>query len=147
VRVVPVFEFVPFFTTTTASTFCPRQAICGTIGRRRNRRASRQHASRGNQRTIAPMLSSLLCSARSTRIKHEVMTANLIRKSRPRLTIRENGIIPGIEAASPRRDSRDELERAGAYRVYEDTADLLKHIDEVGGRRSTYAIVAAAPSK
>jgi HAD superfamily hydrolase (TIGR01549 family) len=31
--------------------------------------------------------------------------------------------------------SRDELERAGAYRVYEDPADLLKHIDEVGGRR------------
>jgi phosphoglycolate phosphatase-like HAD superfamily hydrolase len=31
--------------------------------------------------------------------------------------------------------SQDELERAGAYRVYEDPADLLKHIDEVGGRR------------
>jgi phosphoglycolate phosphatase-like HAD superfamily hydrolase len=30
---------------------------------------------------------------------------------------------------------REELERAGAYRVYEDPADLLKHIDEVGGRR------------
>lgn len=29
----------------------------------------------------------------------------------------------------------DELERAGAYRVYEDPADLLAHIDEVGGRR------------
>ena len=29
----------------------------------------------------------------------------------------------------------DELERAGAYRVYQDPADLLKHIDEVGGRR------------
>lgn len=29
----------------------------------------------------------------------------------------------------------DELERAGAYRVYEDPADLLRHIDEVGGRR------------
>jgi HAD superfamily hydrolase (TIGR01549 family) len=28
-----------------------------------------------------------------------------------------------------------ELERAGAYRVYEDPADLLKHLDEVGGRR------------
>jgi phosphoglycolate phosphatase-like HAD superfamily hydrolase len=31
--------------------------------------------------------------------------------------------------------SEDELERAGAYRVYEDPAGLLKHIDEVGGRR------------
>jgi HAD superfamily hydrolase (TIGR01549 family) len=30
--------------------------------------------------------------------------------------------------------SQDELERAGAYRVFEDPADLLKHIDEVGGR-------------
>lgn len=28
-----------------------------------------------------------------------------------------------------------ELERAGAYRVFEDPADLLRHIDEVGGRR------------
>mgnify|MGYP001602642746 CR=1 FL=1 len=32
-------------------------------------------------------------------------------------------------------DDEDELERAGAYRVYEDPADMLKHIDEVGGRR------------
>jgi phosphoglycolate phosphatase-like HAD superfamily hydrolase len=30
---------------------------------------------------------------------------------------------------------QDELERAGAYRVYEDPEDMLKHIDEVGGRR------------
>ena len=30
---------------------------------------------------------------------------------------------------------RDELERAGACRVYEDPADLLRHIDEVGGRK------------
>ena len=29
----------------------------------------------------------------------------------------------------------EELERAGAYRVYEDPADLLHHLDEVGGRR------------
>jgi HAD superfamily hydrolase (TIGR01509 family) len=29
----------------------------------------------------------------------------------------------------------EELERAGAYRVYEDPADLLRHIDEVGGRQ------------
>ena len=28
-----------------------------------------------------------------------------------------------------------ELERAGAYRVYDDPADLLDHLDEVGGRR------------
>jgi phosphoglycolate phosphatase-like HAD superfamily hydrolase len=29
---------------------------------------------------------------------------------------------------------QDELERAGAYRVYEDAADLLRHLDEVGVR-------------
>ena len=29
----------------------------------------------------------------------------------------------------------DELVRSSAYRVYEDPADLLEHIDEVGGRR------------
>lgn len=29
---------------------------------------------------------------------------------------------------------KDELERAGAYRVYEDPADLLQHLDEVGVR-------------
>jgi phosphoglycolate phosphatase-like HAD superfamily hydrolase len=28
----------------------------------------------------------------------------------------------------------EELERAGAYRVYENPADLLRHIDEVGVR-------------
>jgi HAD superfamily hydrolase (TIGR01509 family) len=30
---------------------------------------------------------------------------------------------------------RDELERAGAYRVYADPADLLLHLDEVGVRQ------------
>ena len=29
---------------------------------------------------------------------------------------------------------REELERAGAFRVYEDPADLLRHLDEVGVR-------------
>jgi HAD superfamily hydrolase (TIGR01509 family) len=29
---------------------------------------------------------------------------------------------------------QDELERTGAYRVYDDPADLLRHIDEVGVR-------------
>jgi HAD superfamily hydrolase (TIGR01509 family) len=31
---------------------------------------------------------------------------------------------------------REELERAGAYRVYNDPADLFRHLDEVGVRRS-----------
>jgi HAD superfamily hydrolase (TIGR01549 family) len=30
---------------------------------------------------------------------------------------------------------REELERAGAYRVYQDPADLLRHLDEVGVRQ------------
>ena len=29
---------------------------------------------------------------------------------------------------------REELERAGAYRVYQDPADLQRHLDEVGVR-------------
>jgi len=29
---------------------------------------------------------------------------------------------------------QEELERAGAYRVYQDPADLLAHLDEVGVR-------------
>ena len=29
---------------------------------------------------------------------------------------------------------REELERAGAYRVYQDPSDLLRHLDEVGVR-------------
>lgn len=28
-----------------------------------------------------------------------------------------------------------ELERSGAYRVFEDPADMLRHLDEIGGRR------------
>lgn len=31
---------------------------------------------------------------------------------------------------------KEELERAGAYRVYEDPADLVRHLDELGVRRS-----------
>jgi HAD superfamily hydrolase (TIGR01509 family) len=31
---------------------------------------------------------------------------------------------------------KEELERAGAYRVYQDPADLLRHLDEVGVRAS-----------
>jgi HAD superfamily hydrolase (TIGR01549 family) len=29
----------------------------------------------------------------------------------------------------------EELERGGAYRVFEDPADMLRHLDEIGGRR------------
>src|SRR2546430_2671391 len=32
---------------------------------------------------------------------------------------------------------QDELEWAGAYRVYQDPADLLRHLDEVGVRLSS----------
>jgi len=30
---------------------------------------------------------------------------------------------------------REELERSGAFRVYDDPADLLRHVDEVAARR------------
>ncbi|MFL6568768.1 MAG: HAD family hydrolase [Chthoniobacterales bacterium] len=33
---------------------------------------------------------------------------------------------------------QEELERAGAYRVYQDPADLLRHLDEVGVRTAQY---------
>jgi phosphoglycolate phosphatase-like HAD superfamily hydrolase len=29
---------------------------------------------------------------------------------------------------------QDELQRAGAFRVYDDPADLLRHIDEIAAR-------------
>jgi hypothetical protein len=35
----------------------------------------------------------------------------------------------------PQQQLQEELERAGAYRVYDDPAGLLRHIDDVGGRR------------
>ncbi len=35
----------------------------------------------------------------------------------------------------------DELERAGAFRVYQDPADLLRHLDEVGSRFTELARV------
>jgi phosphoglycolate phosphatase-like HAD superfamily hydrolase len=38
------------------------------------------------------------------------------------------GLLSGGYAA-------EELERASAYRVFEDPADMLRHIDEIGGRR------------
>ncbi len=40
---------------------------------------------------------------------------------------------------------RDELERAGAYRVYEDPEDLLRHLDEVGVRDAGNARAAPEP--
>ncbi|HMC87999.1 MAG TPA: hypothetical protein VKI17_00560 [Gemmataceae bacterium] len=37
---------------------------------------------------------------------------------------------------------QDELERAGAYRGYQDPAELLLHLDEVGVRRAEYGHLA-----
>jgi hypothetical protein len=34
---------------------------------------------------------------------------------------------------------QDELERAGAYRVYQDPSDLLRHVDEVGVRNADFS--------
>jgi HAD superfamily hydrolase (TIGR01509 family) len=44
---------------------------------------------------------------------------------------RANALGVGLQSGGY---GRDELERAGAYRVYEDPAGLLRHIDEVGVR-------------
>ena len=44
---------------------------------------------------------------------------------------REHGLGAGVLSGGY---GQDELERAGAIRVYEDPADLLRHIDEIGGR-------------
>ena len=38
-------------------------------------------------------------------------------------------------AYRPAATGQEELERAGAARVYEDPADLLRHLDEIGSRR------------
>jgi HAD superfamily hydrolase (TIGR01549 family) len=38
------------------------------------------------------------------------------------------GVLSGGYAA-------EELERGGAYRVFDDPADMLRHLDEIGGRR------------
>jgi hypothetical protein len=46
------------------------------------------------------------------------------------LAARRTGHRPAVRGYG-----REELERAGAYRFFEDPADLLKHLDEVGGRR------------
>ena len=40
----------------------------------------------------------------------------------------------GGPARSDGLPTHDELQSAGAYRVYEDPADLLRHLDEVGVR-------------
>jgi phosphoglycolate phosphatase-like HAD superfamily hydrolase len=39
----------------------------------------------------------------------------------------------------------DELLQAGAYRVYQDPADLLRHLDELGVRRGSQAANPAGP--
>src|SRR5262249_29454569 len=39
---------------------------------------------------------------------------------------------------------REELERAGAYRVYEDPEDLMRHLDEIGVRSSLEVAVGEA---
>ncbi|MDB5291661.1 MAG: yvdM 1 [Phycisphaerales bacterium] len=41
--------------------------------------------------------------------------------------------------------SQDELERAGAYAVYQDPADLLRHLDEVGVRAAGYVATPSPP--
>lgn len=47
--------------------------------------------------------------------------------------MQSQGVIP-IQRFGCGGCGQNELERAGADRVYQDPADLLKHIDEVGVR-------------
>jgi len=44
---------------------------------------------------------------------------------------RARGLGVGLQSGGY---GRDELESAGAYRVYDDPADLLAHLDELGVR-------------
>jgi HAD superfamily hydrolase (TIGR01549 family) len=114
-------------------------------------------ATSGRMETAAPVLETLgIDTARTT-----VVTRDEVRFAKPEpdlfLAAADRLRVP-IETASVVGDSvwdmlaarraralgigllsggygTEELERAGAYRVFEDPADLLKHLDEVGGRR------------
>jgi HAD superfamily hydrolase (TIGR01509 family) len=114
-------------------------------------------ATSGRMETAAPALATLgIDAARAT-----VVTRDQVRFAKPEpdlfLAAAERLRVP-IETASVVGDSvwdmlaarraralgigllsggygEEELERAGAYRVFEDPADMLKHLDELGGRR------------
>jgi HAD superfamily hydrolase (TIGR01549 family) len=114
-------------------------------------------ATSGRMETAAPVLATLgIDTARTT-----IVTRDQVRYAKPEpdlfLAAAERLAVP-IETATVVGDSvwdmlaarraralgigllsggygKEELERAGAYRVFEDPADLLAHLDEVGGRR------------
>jgi HAD superfamily hydrolase (TIGR01509 family) len=114
-------------------------------------------ATSGRMETAAPALATLgIDTARTT-----IVTRDEVRFAKPEpdlfLAAAERLEVP-IETASVVGDSvwdmlaarraralgigllsggygSEELARAGAYRVFEDPADMLKHLDEVGGRR------------
>jgi HAD superfamily hydrolase (TIGR01509 family) len=114
-------------------------------------------ATSGRMETAAPVLETLGVS----RDRVPVITRDLVKYAKPDpdlfLTAAER-LGVSIQAASVVGDSvwdmlaaqrahslgigllsggygLEELERAGAYRVFEDPADLLEHLDEVGGRK------------
>jgi HAD superfamily hydrolase (TIGR01509 family) len=114
-------------------------------------------ATSGRMETAGPVLETLGVDLRRV----PVVTRDLVKYAKPEpdlflAAVERLGV--GVEAASVVGDSvwdmlaarrarmlgigllsggygLEELERAGAYRVYEDPSDLLKHLDEVGGRR------------
>ena len=114
-------------------------------------------ATSGRLETAAPNLAALGVDP----AKHVVITRDMVRYAKPDpdlfLTAAEklgapieNAVVVGDsiwDMLAARRCralgvgllsggyGQDELERSGAVRVYEDPSDLLKHLDEVGGRR------------
>jgi HAD superfamily hydrolase (TIGR01549 family) len=114
-------------------------------------------ATSGRLETAAPVIESLGIDPAAA----HVVTRDLVRFAKPDpdlfLAAAERIAVP-IELASVVGDSvwdmlaarraralgigllsggygTEELERAGAYRVFDDAADMFRHLDEVGGRR------------
>jgi phosphoglycolate phosphatase-like HAD superfamily hydrolase len=124
----------------------------------RGERLRRMHAEAYNRRSRAirplPGARELVVHLTRARIPWAIATSGRMETARP--VLETLGV--GIETATVVGDSvwdmlaarraralgfgllsggyaAEELERAGAYRVFEDPADMLRHIDEIGGRR------------
>ena len=102
----------------------------------------RKRIDRDNQRHDLPVSketkleSSAMLMARSEefRLGSEIQTSSVVGDSVWNMLAARRAPSLGIGLLSGGY-GQEELERAGAYRVYEDPADLLRHIDEVGGRQ------------
>src|SRR2546426_940864 len=105
---------------------CTRQALrwqCGGINRQYGWEAGRMLNGwlRGNAQTAAQQL--------NVPITHCVVVGDSVWD----MLAARRALALGVGLLSGGY-GRDELERAGAYRVYDDPADLLRHLDEVGVR-------------